>query len=345
MKRKFTLFMLGVLVCISSSYAEKWRVNNNNGADADFTTFQEAVDGASAMDTLYFEGSAASYGEDITLNKPLVIIGPGYFLTDNENTQANPLTAYLLGLNISSTAKGTIVMGMTIGDPDNSNAINDLTLNADDLYVYRCHIRGSVYFAKTQEVKNIAVSGCFIEEKIERATSDHITTSAIISHNIIQDYIYFANGSTLLIDGNNVKERISVENCEIINNIQYDPGINNNGILNNGNIVKNNIIVGDKCPNDAGASNNITGVDPATLFIDYPDPSDGASRDGRYRLAEASPAKAAGIEGINCGAFGGNDPYVLSGLPPAPHIYDAIIPASGDDVNGLPVTVKIELQQ
>ena len=344
MKRKFTLFMLGILVCLSSSYAEKWRVNNNNGADADFTTFQEAVDGASAMDTLYFEGSPASYGEDVTLNKPLVIIGPGYFLTDNENTQANPLTAHLLGLNISSTGKGTIIMGMTIGDPDYSTARNDLTLNADDLYVYRCHIRGSVYFAKTQDVKNIAISGCFIEENIERTTSGDITTSAIISHNIIEDGIYFTSGSTLLIDGNTVRFDINVEDSEIINNIQYYNG-SSDGIWNNGNIVKNNIIVGDKCPNDAGASNNITGVDPATLFIDYPDPSDGASRDGRYRLAEASPAKAAGIEGIDCGAFGGNDPYVLSGLPPAPHIYDAIIPASGDDVNGLPVTVKIELQQ
>lgn len=341
MKLKITILSLLMLSLLSSSYATKWRVNNNNGADADFTTFEEAVDGAKAMDTLYFEGSTTCYGEDVTLNKPLVIIGPGYFLTDNKKTQANQLTAYIGGLLISPAAKGTILTGITIGTNSDNK---DLTLNADNIFVYRCRITDDINLAKSQNVKNIAISCCFIGSYIQYFSNSFTSTSIVIKNNIIHNSIYFKKGSTLLIDGNTISNSINVEDSEIINNIQYHAA-SNEGICNNGNIVKNNIIVGSKCPNDAGVSNNKTGVDPSTLFIDYPDPSDGSSRDGRYRLAEGSPAKAAGIEGIDCGAFGGNDPYVLSGLPPAPHIYDAIIPASGDDVNGLPVTVKIELQQ
>ncbi len=58
--------------------ARIWRVNNNAGVVADFTTVAAAVTAAAAGDTIYIEGSATAYGGS-GLNKKLTFIGTGYF--------------------------------------------------------------------------------------------------------------------------------------------------------------------------------------------------------------------------------------------------------------------------
>ncbi|MFO7923195.1 MAG: hypothetical protein R6U58_05845, partial [Bacteroidales bacterium] len=68
--------------------AAVWRISNISGADADFTSIQDAIDSHLvdfSGDTLYIEPSSVSYGS-VTLNKSLVIIGNGYFLDENPET-------------------------------------------------------------------------------------------------------------------------------------------------------------------------------------------------------------------------------------------------------------------
>ena len=67
--------------------------------------------------------------------------------------------------------------------------------------------------------------------------------------------------------------------------------------------------------------------------------------DKAYKLNPTSSAKGAGVGGIDCGAFGGNDSYVLSGLPAIPHIYDIVAPTSGSATSGLAVKVKVKTQK
>ena len=91
MKQRVTVFTAIVFLIVLSTNATVWQVSNRviNGVtvDADFTTLQAAVDGASAGDTLYLMGSQTSYGNGV-FNKKLVVIGPGYWLAENQNTQA-----------------------------------------------------------------------------------------------------------------------------------------------------------------------------------------------------------------------------------------------------------------
>ncbi|HNY02790.1 MAG TPA: hypothetical protein PKG48_09400, partial [Bacteroidales bacterium] len=64
------------------------------------------------------------------------------------------------------------------------------------------------------------------------------------------------------------------------------------------------------------------------------------STDGQWQLAVGSPAIGAGNDGSDCGIFGGATPYVLSGLPSIPAIYEINMPSAGTSANGINVTVK-----
>ncbi len=84
-----------------------------------------------------------------------------------------------------------------------------------------------------------------------------------------------------------------------------------------------------------GATNgNQQNVDMATVFIGT------GSTDGKWQLKGGSPAIGTGTGGQDIGAFGGPSPYVLSGIPPIPTIYDVVAPTVGTQQSGLPVRIK-----
>ena len=90
------MMLVGIFCFLSTPVNAKiWRVNNRSGMAADFTTAQAAHNGSTAGDTVYFEPSATTYG-DLTATKKLILVGPGYFLNENPETQAN-LTNAILG--------------------------------------------------------------------------------------------------------------------------------------------------------------------------------------------------------------------------------------------------------
>ena len=63
--------------------------------------------------------------------------------------------------------------------------------------------------------------------------------------------------------------------------------------------------------------------------------------DNGYFLKEGSPAIGAGIYGGDCGVFsddGGATPYVLSGIPAIPAIFDVAVKPMG--VSTIPVSIK-----
>jgi hypothetical protein len=83
-------------------------------------------------------------------------------------------------------------------------------------------------------------------------------------------------------------------------------------------------------------NNNQQNVDMTTVFVDYE-----KYIDNGYLLAPGSPAAGAGISGGDCGAFGngtGGDPYILSGMPEIPAIFDATVTPIG--TSSLPVNIK-----
>src|SRR5688572_15864849 len=89
--KKFSLVMGIILFTCNICLARIWRINNNAGAGANFTTAQLANDNVSVVDgdTMHLEPSAATYGS-LTTTKRLVWISTGAFLSIHPNEQFSP---------------------------------------------------------------------------------------------------------------------------------------------------------------------------------------------------------------------------------------------------------------
>jgi hypothetical protein len=106
--KNLVLLIVGSLLSLYVSAQNIWTVNNQPSFNADFTNLQAAHDSAAAGDIIMVHGSSTSYGT-VLIRKRLVIIGPGYFLGQNDapNTQVNPQTASIGTLYFQSNADGT----------------------------------------------------------------------------------------------------------------------------------------------------------------------------------------------------------------------------------------------
>jgi hypothetical protein len=134
------------IVCVLlsfSAFGKIWIVDNNAGSTSkDFTALQAAHDGAAANDTLYLIGSPTNYlVSKITVTKKLVIIGPGFFLTENPDTQANTLSAIMastvpfqcVSIEFAVGSEGSVIMGMEIR--------GGILITANNILVKRNHIQ------------------------------------------------------------------------------------------------------------------------------------------------------------------------------------------------------------
>jgi hypothetical protein len=328
-----------LLLCFgfTAANATSWRVNNNPAIDADFATFEAAVAGASAGDTLYMEGSNFTYGAGV-LTKTLVIIGPGFYLTENDSTQVSNLEANFETFVIDSTASGSQVYGCEFDD--------DVKINGSNVVFARNWVYGEssygvgIYVGHANDVINCTIIQNFFNNiKGGYYSYDPVAHNTLIANNIIGGTIKFNALATCVLFNNVVRGDISVYNSIIKNNIQHYAG--GNGFMEReNNVFEYNMTIHPTMPAGTG---NQTGVDMSTVFIGWDDPS-AFSTDGKWQLKEGSPAIGTGENGIDCGAFGGTSPYVLSGLPAVPHIYEAIVPTSGSAASGLPVTIKVKSQ-
>lgn len=101
-----------------------WRVDNNPGRVADFTSLQAAMDATGVDevmpgDIIYVSGSGVSYGA-ATIDRPVFIYGPGYFLTQNTGLTAEITPATFTTVTVGSAAanteiaQGTLISSLTI---------------------------------------------------------------------------------------------------------------------------------------------------------------------------------------------------------------------------------------
>ncbi len=332
--KKLILPLIILLGIIFSVNAKSWRVNNTLGVDADFSTFAAAQDSASAGDTLYIEGSATSYGS-VSITKQLVLIGPGYFLTENDTAQASTLTAILGNTWIRNSADGCVVSGF--------HFTGYLLNQASNVVITRNYVtetsHGISVAHDANDVHDVVVSQNFCTRIMKNRSARDI----LIFNNIVSTTIIMGTGSdnfTGVIKNNVVAYYIEAVNADVTNNIIYyesNPG-NSNYIgykILSGSTYKYNLFAGTPVPSGVG---NVANVDMSSVFTDF----ENMSVDNDFTLKEDSPAKSAGQNGTDCGAFGGDQPYVLSGIPGVPHIYEAIIPTSASSDSGLNVYLKIK---
>jgi hypothetical protein len=329
--KKFTILLLcfGFLAANATS----WRVNNNPAIDADFSTFEAAVAGASAGDTLYIEGTPFSYGTQV-LDKRLVLIGPGYYLTENDSTQVSSNEAIFKIFTIDTLASGSSIYGIVFewyAEINGSNVVFSRNHVATASYE-------TIYIGEDNPVNNCVVTQNYCGSI--SSSSYHPSLNILISNNYVEEQITLYDNASCVLFNNVVKNRVSVYNSIVKNNIIYNAASYQGFMENENNIFEYNMANIATIPPGTG---NVTDIDPLEVFADY-DGSLGYSTDGKWQLKEGSPAIGAGENGTDCGIFGGTSPYVLSGLPAVPHIYEAIVPTSGSAASGLPVTIKVKSQ-
>lgn len=325
MKKQLLLSLILTLFCGIIYGQHLIRVNNNPDADADYTTLQAAHDNASNGDTIYVEGSQVAY-TGIEVYKKLTFIGPGYFLSENDSTQANSLDANISVMDFQAGSAGSGITGLKVSTID---------IRVNDIVISRCNV------TIVRIMSNSA--NCLITQNYlqEFYVSSGNFTNSIISNNIVTSKISASGGSYPLTITNNVfKDAFYTTPLNV-----YYSSIANNIFCNStykiaehtGNNIINNILAYP----GTNADGNKYNIAMVTVFIDYSG-SLGYSDDAKWKLKAGSPAIGAGVSGVDCGAFGGPTPYVLSGVPALPHIYEAHIPGTGYSDKGLSCTIKVK---
>lgn len=354
MRNKLTkLIAVIIIVTISQgAYAKIWRLNNNGNNQipaitADFpasTTLQQAHDNASVAsgDTLHVEQSPTTYGNCV-FTKRLVVIGPGYYLAANPNTQVNiswgatvgNLTFYTAG------AASTQVFGLTTGN---------VYMGVNNLLIARCNITGAVYIGNTStgNIDGMTLRQNLINPNTNAVISNSgtgIITNMTIQNNIINAGSY-VNGIVLgtnisgLIKSNIVQcyyAPMNVYNFYVVNNITYSATSSGN-TFNNCNIEFNSGTIAGQFQAPAGSNNTIGSGNlvKSQAQVNY---VGGTSPDGIFQLNSASEVKGVGKDGVDLGVYAGDYPYKLSGIAPVPNIYGLVIDPISAGAASIHVTV------
>ncbi|MEO0899619.1 MAG: hypothetical protein AAFY71_24630 [Bacteroidota bacterium] len=324
--KHFSFFFLIAVLSIPS-FGNVWRINNND-ASADYSTIQSAVDDIFVVlegDTLMIEGSPLPYGS-ATLNRRFVIIGPGYLQTENPQTPVNNASAVISG-SLEVTAAGCKITGLEFF----RNSSTGIRIAANNVIITKCYFRsGAITFFNSD--------GCIIRQCIlavvRRWNSSYISTNIQLSNCIAPEslnsenlqFSYFENN---ILEGNSVE----VEATYFRNNIVYSLNTNPSSFNIISANLENNLFAGNQIDPNTYPS-NVASVDISQLFVQN------GSTDGLYELAPNSIARGAGFGGTDCGVFGGQFPYVLSGLGTVPVIYDFRTEGIGNSQTGLPVHIK-----
>ena len=331
--KKTLLLAAFALVTFSQSFAKVWRVNNNAGIIADFTTVGAAIASASVVsgDTLHIEASPNSYpvsGSAIT--KSLTYIGAGYFLDPNDpgapaNTGLQVATEHsnLQFLRLGAGADGSKFIGLIFSGSLYMSGANNVSIE-------RCLIISGIYFES-------GTNNNFSFRKSFMANSNQINMSgsAVISGFVCENNLFYNSafvnlpnltGSANIFRNNTIGgfNGMTLTNTYVANNIF--------GITPQCNFVnctiKNNLFqINQTLP--PTATDNQLNVNMATVTIG----GTTGSLDSRWQLKPGSPAIGAGLTvgtvvSPDCGAFGATDPYKLSGIPNIPTIYTMNVPVS-----------------
>jgi hypothetical protein len=318
--------IIALATALASLHAEAavLRVNNNAGSAAPYSSLQSAITAATAGDTIYVEGSATDYGY-ITMAKRLNLVGTGYFLsesTPNPRTQANPNPSSLGSITFSPGSKGSVVQGFNIGG---------ITLNDSLVTIQRNKINSSVAFGYNNPIAFDTLRDNYLTSYMACNSSNTVTGLMIYNNIFTYTYImdvtasnmnvvsgYFINNSFPLSTNTFKCVGFVFQNNIFGATLDFSGYVGSNTFFNNVSVSSTGIPSGN---------NNVRGVSSGAIYLSAATP---ASTDGKYQLQASSPAAGVGYMNgatVDCGAYGGPAPYILSGMPSIPSIYSLTAPA------------------
>lgn len=306
---------------------KSWYVDNRPGTLADFRSLSDAVAKTNAGDTIYVAGSKNPYDTNAGttyLNTPRVIFGPGIILSANPKTQVNKDSAVVdFNLVLQKGSDGSIIQGLTfhknlylnsgyykLGDTLTNVLIKGNHFLSEDPYTF------AIYLISHQ--KNIEITNNFrgyVAFGGSDATSPTPYEAAYyadinIHHNLGMNISNTA-GNPDIIPKYNGMVNISIEH-NVLDTLSGFSGVS----------IKNNVIKLDQTSGNFEGFNLTTDYTSGGVFQNN---SGNFSADNDFKLSATSPAIGAGESGTDIGAFGGATPFILSGLPPIPAVYDAAV--------------------
>ncbi len=341
MVSRFLCTIVTIFILATSATAKIWRIDNNAGNEADFTTLSAAHTGAAAGDTLYVAGSPSSYGS-LAATKTLFIFGPGYFLSSNPETQANTRTAIAAFIEFRLGSNGSLITGMDIDNVEVELGVSNVTikrnyLNYSSYPVISIHDNASNILILQNYIRTTYNFGDAIAIRIDpNVTSSFINNNYIEATGVVSgaNAIQASNTSFLVVEHNVVRGDVIVYDTTFNNNILRESGLGGSNIN-----ASNNIGNSTQFGSFDSTKGNQNDVDMGTVFLGT------GSTDGRWQLAPGSPAIGTGLGNVDIGMFDGLDPYVLSGIPVIPSIYFFSAPASGSNTVGIPVRLKVKAHE
>lgn len=313
------LLILSAMCLAMTAQATVLRVSNRTNSGAPYSSISDAISAAEEGDTIMVDGSNTTYG-NITITKRVVLIGPGYLLSDNGViAEGSPSAKLVTVASNYNQAAGSIIMGFDIS--------SSVTLAQPNMVVTRCRVAGNISI-------NTSASNCIIHQNYitggsvacSSTSSTAYAPSAQITNNIFtrraddvgninrftDSYIAY---NTMIGTTTNIHygQETNLTGCTIENNIFFRLG------NISGNTYTNNLALAD----GSGEVFANAGSDKA--------------------VKDVSDARADEFAGK--GAFAGNDPYVISGIPAGPYISDITVPTSVEQGQTLKVNVKLGVQQ
>lgn len=355
MKKFFTLMAAVVLFC-SAAEAKNWRINNDPAAKADFLSIDAAMASTDvyAGDVLYLDPGCRLPAQTIT--KGVTIIGTGYNLKETEEAMVAGITIKandikLTGINVSGSIawsyeskaySNVIIERCKFQGLKTNNWSSNNSYICYGVKIIGCYVTGDVSGADPKSP--LTVRNSIILGKVYNINNGTITNNVVIYDSGKNQNNYYYN--FLLYN---------ITNSTITNNIIINPTTHttttDNVVTNWSHMTIYNTAVTDY----NNITNNVLSTDEAHAWADFPTNKfigakvadvfvNEGNQEEKYQLKEGSPALGYGTNGVDCGVFDGEYPYVLCGRPQfVPYIYDAQIPNTPTD-GKLNITLKIKSQ-
>lgn len=334
--------------------AQLYYVSNNPAVKTDFATLQGAIDSVPAGSCLYLLPGTGNYG-DVVLNKKITLFGTGILLNNNLEpfTQVNEEGCRLNSIHFKPGSSGSRVEGVTFRtlNSETQTVYKHIWLDSvTDITVTRCSYKQKGYtsgdiIVYLNATNNCRVSQCYFDLLGEDTYTSYVindqaffssnpypyTTGFSFNNNIVFGPSAFTpmgfsiSSYTEAVFYNNtlygqVQPVTYFDYVKLVNNIFINPAGAAISIHDRTRVMRNNIFC------------NGSGFFPVS-FLGYNRENENAdsifvystfgyhSFDEKWKIRPGNFAATYGTGGTECGAFGGTEPYHLSGLSRIPYIY------------------------
>lgn len=358
MKKLLVAFSFLPLLTVAQTI---YTVSNVPGASSNYKTLQGAHDSVVAGSILYILPSSFSYG-NLVLTKKLTIYGTGFFLGQNlePNTQANTASVIANSIMFRAGSDFSYVEGLQLTDNNGGQAAHRFVLDTvSNITISRCLITtngapGSDFF-EPNGANNCVIRNCYLNT-LDCGWAHNVIYGSNFSGIQFNNNIFYGGacgtggGFTTTVSGthdaiftnNTIICSLPTSyfgNLNFTNNIFVDlylAGVVSQSAIQLGGTNLFNIT--NRPDMFATPGNNQEGTNTDSMFVSglagY------HSTDQKWTLRDTSFAQTFGQGGIQCGAYGGTDPYKLSGIPNLPYIYNLLVPAQATTPGTISIHIK-----